>query len=262
MPNNAHPHGPPFGLVQVLGDDWGGDDGEILEMAVGAGPAVVAGGGNNAQAQNNQRYRLDFKKLIQEWMHDDGSIHYLYKFRNIRFYLDRPASNVAALEEAFKTGKNADVVLVVDGKEIKAIKALLTIHSSVFDEAFKFAGDDDDNRLEIRGVDYDIMKEVVRGVYVGAVTISGMNDAFNIFMAADKYAIEFIKNQAEEYIVNNINKDNVVSILNFGRERDVPTIVERATKFITPSNCKLTSLPNYHQLDAEMKERILESLFE
>ena len=105
---------------------------------------------------------------------------------------------LAKIEELgnwFETERGADVTLIMNGQKLRASKLFMVNSSSVFEELLRAA-----NEVTIAGIDYEVMRALVKSFYVGYVDIPDVLFALRLINAADNYKVKQAKTQAEEYI--------------------------------------------------------------
>ncbi|KAJ8675639.1 hypothetical protein QAD02_011425 [Eretmocerus hayati] len=126
----------------------------------------------------------------------------------------------------------SDVVFTVDNKKLHAHKNILANRSEIF--AAKFTTEVNKNSttvIELKEIEYDVMKELLRYIYVGYV-----NDleyiAMDLFVAADEYSIENLKKMCERQLTQHISAENVLEFLNFASDYDVPILKLQCLEFV------------------------------
>ncbi|KAK3751856.1 hypothetical protein QZH41_009661, partial [Actinostola sp. cb2023] len=117
------------------------------------------------------------------------------------------------MEKLLNNGTFSDTVLVVDGREFYAHKAILAARSPVFNAMFEHEMTESrKGRVEISDIDPDVFSEMLKFVYTGNTPqIQGM--AEDLLAAADKYDLERLKVMCEEALCNNLTVDNVCDVL-------------------------------------------------
>jgi speckle-type POZ protein len=86
----------------------------------------------------------------------------------------------------FESQKFSDVLLVVNGREYYAHKAILAARSPVFAAMFEHEMEEKkQNRVEITDMDHEVLREMLRFIYTGKATnLEKMHD--ELLAAADK----------------------------------------------------------------------------
>jgi speckle-type POZ protein len=86
----------------------------------------------------------------------------------------------------FESQKFSDVLLVVNGREYYAHKAILAARSPVFAAMFEHEMEEKkQNKVEITDMDHEVLREMLRFIYTGKATNLEKMDA-DLLAAADK----------------------------------------------------------------------------
>lgn len=115
----------------------------------------------------------------------------------------------------FKTGKFSDVVIVVDGTELKAHKLILSAQSPIFsamfiDNRWKEAVE---NRIFIEDMDVEVVKQILEFMYTGNEPSGITEFAYELLVAADKYNMDRLIIMCEKILIDNISSENAIETL-------------------------------------------------
>ena len=130
---------------------------------------------------------------------------------------DLPEFNLSkVMEDARHSSLFTDVTLVVaDGKEFKAHKAVLASQSPFFKTRFedRWTGQEKDkSRVEMTDVPEVVMDTVLSYLYTGkAANIYKI--AFEVLPTAEEYGLEGLQKMCEEALAKKVTDENVVDIL-------------------------------------------------
>ena len=152
------------------------------------------------------------------------------------------------LVNLFLEDQFSDVKLVTScGKELKAHKNILASRSPTF--AAMFTHDVLENKLNsvtITDVDYDILKEMLRFIYKDE--IEHMETVANdLFIAADKYDIQDLKDECANYIANNINLENAIEIFELAAKYNAEKLKTQAMNFMKSSIDKMVKVDGFKE---------------
>ncbi|KAF6208168.1 hypothetical protein GE061_016619 [Apolygus lucorum] len=119
-------------------------------------------------------------------------------------------------------------------------KLILAMTSPVFHAMF-FGGmkHDGDHSVEITDIEPHVFKQMIQYIYVGQSSISSCKDACDLYHAAKKYLILHLEHQCIEYLLNHIDKENVIQIYEFAQFHGEKELEKRAVKEI---QCHATSI--------------------
>ncbi|CAG2168212.1 unnamed protein product, partial [Oppiella nova] len=113
----------------------------------------------------------------------------------------------------FESQKFSDVLLVVNGREYYAHKAILAARSPVFAAMFEHEMEEKkQNKVEITDMDHEVLREMLRFIYTGKATNLEKMDA-DLLAAADKYDLERLKVMCEESLCSNLSVETAAEVL-------------------------------------------------
>ena len=137
------------------------------------------------------------------------------------------------LENLFLQDEFSDIKLITScGKELKAHKLLLASKSEIFAAMFTHdVRENKSNSVDIIDVDYDILREMLRFIYQGQVE-NMETVASALFIAADKYNIQDLKDECENYMADNITLENVFEVFELADTYNAKQLKIRAMNFM------------------------------
>ena len=95
-------------------------------------------------------------------------------------------NNVGIFGTLLESGKHTDVTFLVDGQEVKAHKAILVAHSTVFAAMFEHeCVEKRDGKVKITDISLEALKQLLRYMYTGKVCWTEDRE-YELFQAADK----------------------------------------------------------------------------
>lgn len=110
----------------------------------------------------------------------------------------------------------SDFTFVVNGKEVKVHKSVLSARSPVFMRMFLTDMQEaKTNKAEITDVEADTFDKLLVFIYSGKVAGDLDFLAIDLFIAADKYGVEDLKQLCESKIAANLSKDNALAVYEF-----------------------------------------------
>lgn len=116
-------------------------------------------------------------------------------------------------EQLLDSEKFSDVVFVIDERQIFAHKAILVTRSVAFEVMFGDKNECEEKTIiNIVDVKYDVMKELLRFVYVAKVhNIERMS--YDLLMAAEKFCVWSLGELCEAILIKNLDVHNVLTSL-------------------------------------------------
>ncbi|BBM98981.1 hypothetical protein MPTK1_1g17760 [Marchantia polymorpha subsp. ruderalis] len=117
-------------------------------------------------------------------------------------------------DAVFNSGKHETIELTAEGKDVVALKLLVTGASKVLKMNLEHS-----SRMELKEASYNITKGLVHYLYVGKVEPHFMQQrGIDLFVTAHKYGVEALKHLCEANIVP--NQDNWIKLLTAAVETD------------------------------------------
>ena len=161
----------------------------------------------------------------------------------ISLNINKNKNNHLFLEEQF-----SDVKLVTAcGKVLKAHKCIVAADSPAFAAMFKHDMiENKSNTVNIPDVDHEVLKEMLRFIYMGEVEdIKKM--ASELFIVADKYDIQGLKSKCEKYIADNIAIENVMQIFELAVKYNAKQLKTRAMQFMKSNVADMMKMDTFKE---------------
>ncbi|XP_035205305.1 speckle-type POZ protein B-like [Stegodyphus dumicola] len=118
------------------------------------------------------------------------------------------------LRNLFKSGKKADLNIIVGSKTFLAHKFILCARSSVFSRMFETEMIESKNgTLTISDADPDIIAEMLLFMYCGCLEKPLEETAMRLYTAADKYDVSYLKKKCSSFLKENLSRENVCKVL-------------------------------------------------
>lgn len=174
------------------------------------------------------QFLLDKEDIIQsECQQEDGS--YTFRFKILCHVKKEPVSSdnphgvamnctdqlATQLEGLFDSMQYSDVNFNVGGRDFTAHKNILATRSKVFDTIFKYPSkEDSSDRITIGDIEPEVFHEMLRFIYTGRVTLAKMESlAAGLLIAADKYWLDQLKIECENYLLVHMSTVNCAELL-------------------------------------------------
>lgn len=163
-----------------------------------------------------------------------------------------PSQMPQALEDFLGNRLFTDVTLVVDGKNLKAHKAILAARSPVF--AAMFSTDMIEKRQDlvtITDVDYEVAEQILRYIYTDQARIEPTM-AHRLLAAADKYALLKLKAECEIAICENLTAATAVETVTLADRHSASQLKAHALRFIQGNSGKVLDDGDFKSMITEL----------
>lgn len=172
---------------------------------------------------------MDNHELLRNWLYD-GSL-------NVRCIISRLSLSKNTLqldmEELFESELFTDVTIVAGGQELKALKCILAARSDVFKAMFSHnLLERETSIINITDISMKALQELVRFIYTDRANFCDVENALDIFLAADKYHISGLKCLCESFVEENIKPDDLLPALEIN-DKVASERIKRACDAIT-----------------------------
>ncbi|XP_058808524.1 protein roadkill-like [Phymastichus coffea] len=138
-----------------------------------------------------------------------------------------------------------DVTFIVQEKKILAHKAILVTRSPVFQAMFcNYINQKQENVFEITDIKYEVMKELLRFIYVGKINNIDQLGA-DLLIAADKYSIDGLKILCGKILYEQLTNVNAVEYLNLAVNCNVPILKAQIIEFIANNLEDIVDKPEF-----------------
>jgi speckle-type POZ protein len=119
------------------------------------------------------------------------------------------------LGELFDKMPSSDVNFNIGDRQFPAHKNILAARSEVFEAMFKHPTKENlTNQIKIDDIKPEVFQELLHFIYTGRVSTVAMETmAVGLFIAADKYLLNGLKNECENYLLHDMSPDNCIELL-------------------------------------------------
>ena len=150
------------------------------------------------------------------------------------------------------TGTMSDITFVVRGTEIHAHKAIVATARSVLEDMFQPDKSKKSlcNKVEIDdNVDPDVFYQLLQFIYTGKASLLEKETVTEpLFVIADKYLVEDLKNACETKLISKITVENVIHFLVLGHLHSAPKLLEASFKVATEHQNEVRKCPEWKNL--------------
>ncbi|XP_039437790.1 speckle-type POZ protein-like isoform X3 [Culex pipiens pallens] len=127
----------------------------------------------------------------------------------------------------------SDLTVVIGKREFPAHRAILAVRSPVFAAMFKHTemAESQQKRVVIQDIEPHVFEEVLRFIYTD--TVQGLDKlAHELLAAADKYALDRLRNMCEECLGKNLSVETVTKTLHLADLYHAKQLHQLAVQFI------------------------------
>jgi speckle-type POZ protein len=133
----------------------------------------------------------------------------------------------------FNSMQFSDVIFKVRGCEFPAHKNILAARSEVFAAMFQHPMEEKSTNLaKIEDIEPEVFNQLLRFIYTGRVQVDKLETmAARLFIAADKYLLDELKNKCENYLLRHMSPENCVVLLLTGDLQNPSMMLMNAAKY-------------------------------
>ena len=137
------------------------------------------------------------------------------------------------LDGLFNSMQFSDVIFKVRGCEFPAHKNILAARSEVFAAMFQHPMEEQSTNLaKIEDIEPEVFNQLLRFIYTGRVQVDKLETmAARLFIAADKYLLDELKNKCENYLLRHMSPENCVVLLLTGDLQNPSMMLMNAAKY-------------------------------
>ena len=137
------------------------------------------------------------------------------------------------LDGLFNSMQFSDVIFKVRECEFPAHKNILAARSEVFAAMFQHLMEEQSTNLaKIEDIEPEVFNQLLRFIYTGRVQVDKLETmAARLFIAADKYLLDELKNKCENYLLRHMSPENCVVLLLTGDLQNPSMILMNAAKY-------------------------------
>ncbi|KAL2080636.1 hypothetical protein ACEWY4_024429 [Coilia grayii] len=157
-----------------------------------------------------------------------------------------------------KQGTLCDVVLVVQGKHIMAHRVVLAAASHFFNLMFTTnMMEATSHEVELKCVEPEVVELLVEFIYTARISVNS-NNVHSLLSAANQYQIEPVKKMCVEFLKDQVDQTNCLSISALADYLDCPELKMAADNFIHQHFTDIYKLDEFLQLDVFKVTQLLQ----
>jgi uncharacterized protein (DUF2249 family) len=186
---------------------------------------------------------------VKSWEFTDCySVHLelVLQFPSKENHLLRRMSNL------LKTREMADVTFIVKGQEIRAHHLIVASASSVIAamlEPNKFK-EGTSKTVVIEDEEPEVFNQLLQYIYTGTFQVKE-NESIPelLFLAADKYLLNGLKNACERIIISKLSLENVFYFLVIAHLHSAPNLLDASLEYLVLHKNEVQELPEWKELE-------------
>ncbi|XP_068706950.1 kelch-like protein diablo [Montipora capricornis] len=165
------------------------------------------------------------------------------------FLHQQHAGNVLSrLNDLLQRDELCDVTISVEGRAIKAHRAVLAASSQYFNAMFtRKMSEQNQATVEIKGVDFISAQMLIQFAYTAQLTITD-STVQNLFLAADLLQFKWAKDSCVQFIMQQIDIANCLGVRALAERHSCKAMYEAATRYIMENFTKVTKTEDFQTL--------------
>ncbi|XP_058824697.1 BTB/POZ domain-containing protein 2-like [Topomyia yanbarensis] len=134
-------------------------------------------------------------------------------------------------------------------KLIGAHKFILCLSSPVFQAMLRGGLAVNDETIHVPDVEPLIFERLLKYIYTDEVTVESVDEACQLYYAADKYIFPIVKNHCISYLLGAIKYPTVCRIYEFAKFYNLSTIVEKCLEYIKTCTKQVINDASFMELE-------------
>ncbi len=169
------------------------------------------------------------------------------------------------LQQLLLNRSGADVCFIIEGKEIKAHKQILSARSPVFAAMLGTSGmkESTQNRVDIQGIPVEIFEALLCSIYTDRVDFDQIINVGDLLVAANKYLLPLLKFECQLVLSDRIKKENCSEMLLLADLHNAVFLKKSSLKFLRVNKADVMGTDgwkNLKQAHPELAFSVLESV--
>ncbi|KAJ8666451.1 hypothetical protein QAD02_008113 [Eretmocerus hayati] len=162
------------------------------------------------------------------------------------------------LENYFNEETFSDVTVSIGGKSIKAHKLILASKSKVFHTMLLTnMKERNEGLIKIDDLSYETMFVLIKWMYTGCTDLDSMrNLAEDLVVAADRYEICQLKADCEDYLISNLDAQNILEYLIFAERLNAHKLRKAGVVKLVAIGKQIKCTPRYHEFLREISSEL------
>jgi speckle-type POZ protein len=157
------------------------------------------------------------------------------------------------LDGLFNNMQFSDVKFNIGGREFPAHKNILSARSQYFAAMFQHPmKEQSTNQVKIEDIEPEVFDQLLRFIYTGRVPLDKLQTtAAGLFIVADKYLMDELKMECENYLLSQMSPDNCVVLLLHGDLQNPTEYLKKAAKFFRRNSSQVMATDKWKKMILE-----------
>ncbi|KAH9363562.1 hypothetical protein HPB48_005905 [Haemaphysalis longicornis] len=162
------------------------------------------------------------------------------------------------LGHSVENQKFRDVVIVVDGQQFHAHKAVLAAASPVFATVFEHdSATNGSTRLDVTDTDHAVFRQVLLFIYTGrVVNIDAM--AADLLVAADRFSLGHLKSMCETSLLSHLSVSTSAELLVFADTHGAQDLKNHVIEFIVANSTEVMNTSGWKTMARQQPHLVVE----
>ena len=205
---------------------------------------------SHEEIRRTNKISLQNVRIPESKWQSKNIIHYcccIRRFNSVTSTIRHVSFSNDLVMKMLNDGIYSDVALIVGDKTFKAHKYILSLQSDVFKAMFSYnMAENDSCMVKIDDFDAQVIENMLQYIYT-CTTPNLPKLALELFKVAHKYEIHGLKFKCEEYLIFNLNRQNVIDILELARIYDLKSVKNVATSFVHSHEADMVKEGSYQK---------------
>ncbi|CAL1285559.1 unnamed protein product [Larinioides sclopetarius] len=161
----------------------------------------------------------------------------------------------------YQNGLFSDLTVVVVEDEFRVHKSILSARSEIFREMFESKKDLD--KIVIDGLSKKAASQMLFFIYTGHTEELTIETAVELFVVADKYKLNLLKNSCSDMMVQNLNLNNAIEFLSLSNKHYDENLQSASVDFIVANTLEVrqhSKWLEFIETHPKLADKVIESL--
>ena len=163
------------------------------------------------------------------------------------------------MNDLFENKKLSDVTFNIGDEQIQAHKSILAARSSVFEAMFTHETKEKlSDSVDLLDVDVQVFNQFLRFIYTGQVDLISLQDScIDILVTADKYMVNDLKKQCQQYLIDCLSTENALDFIVLAQKYSLDDLYSQTLSFLRFNFIEVKETENWKEIKMVSSSRWL-----